>query len=104
MSSTPTAHTIVDCSRSSAVCLLDGFPISAQHLSYLAHYSYKYFQYVKSLLLFLRKGEPLNLHESSTRTMYIPLGCFISFEPRAIPMSNCDIDYAFPWVGHVQLV
>jgi hypothetical protein len=74
---------------------LDGFPISAQHLSSLAHYSYKYLQYVKSLLRLLRKGEPLDLRRSSARTMYIPLGCFIHFEPSVVPMSNRDIDYAF---------
>jgi hypothetical protein len=74
---------------------LDGFPISAQHFSYLAHYSYKYLQYVKSLLRLVRNGEPLGLRRSSARTMYIPLGCFTHFEPSVAPMSNRDIDYAF---------
>jgi hypothetical protein len=27
--------------------------------------------------------------------MYIPLGCFIHFEPSVVPMSHRDIDYAF---------
>jgi hypothetical protein len=74
---------------------LDGFPIRTQHLSYLAHYSYKYLQYIKSLLHLLRKGESLNLRECSARTMCIPLGCFSYFEPGAVPMSKRDIDYAF---------
>jgi hypothetical protein len=74
---------------------LDGFPISAQHLSSLAHYSYKYLQYVKSLLRLVRNGEPLGLRESAARSMYIPLGCFSHFEPSVVPMSSCDLDYAF---------
>jgi hypothetical protein len=74
---------------------LDGFPLSAQHFSSLAHYSYKYLQYVKSLLRLLRSGEQLNLRKSSARSMYIPLGCFTHFEPSVVPMSSRDIDYAF---------
>jgi hypothetical protein len=74
---------------------LDGFPISAQHLSSLARYSYKYLQYVKSLLRLVRNGEPLGLRESAARSMYIPLGCSSHFEPSVVPMYSRDIDYAF---------
>jgi hypothetical protein len=74
---------------------LDGFPSSAKHLSYLAHYGYKYLQYVKGLLLLLRNGERLQLRESSRRTMSVPLGCFSHFEPGVLPMRDRDIDYAF---------
>ena len=74
---------------------LDGIPTSAKHLSYLAHYSYKYFQYAKGLLSIIRNRERPHIHESTTRTMMIPLGCFAHFEPDVIPMCNRDFDYAF---------
>jgi Glycosyl transferases group 1 len=74
---------------------LDGFPLRAEHLSSLAHYGYKYLQYIKSLLRLLRNGEALDLRRSSARSMYIPLGCFTHFEPGVASMSSRDIDYAF---------
>jgi hypothetical protein len=74
---------------------LDGIPTSAKHLSYLAHYSYKYFQYGRGLFSILRNRERPHIHESSTRTMMIPLGCFADFRPDVIPMCDRDFDYAF---------
>ena len=74
---------------------LDGIPNSAKHLSYLAHYSYKYFQYARGLLSIMRNRERLYIRESATRTMMIPLGCFARFEPDVIPICNRDFDYAF---------
>jgi hypothetical protein len=74
---------------------LDGIPTSAKHLSYLAHYSYKYFQYGNGLLSILRNGERPRLHQSSIRTMMIPLGCFADFQPDVLPMCDRDFDYAF---------
>jgi hypothetical protein len=74
---------------------LNGFPTSTKHLTYLAHYSYKYFQYLNSLLVLLRNGKLPHLRRSLVRTMNVPLGCFTRFEPAAIPMRERDIDYAF---------
>jgi hypothetical protein len=74
---------------------LDGIPTSAKHLSYLAHYSYKYFQYIKGLLSIIGNKELPHIHESTSRTMMIPYGCFADFEPHVIPMCDRDFDYAF---------
>jgi Glycosyl transferases group 1 len=74
---------------------LDGIPTSAKHLSYLAQYSYKYFQYVMGLVSILRNREWPHIHESTTSTMMIPYGCFADFEPDVIPMCDRDLDYAF---------
>jgi hypothetical protein len=74
---------------------LDGFPTSTKHLSFLAHYSYKYLQYLKSLRSIVRKRKRPYLHQAATRTMMIPLGCFADFEPDVIPMCDRDFDYAF---------
>jgi hypothetical protein len=74
---------------------LDGIPTSAKHLSYLAHYCYKYCHYLKGLLSIIGNKELPHLRESTTRTMMVPLGCFAHFEPEVIPMGNRDFDYAF---------
>jgi hypothetical protein len=74
---------------------LDGIPTSAKHLSYLAHYSYKYFQYSKGLFSILRSRERPHLHECRTRTMMIPLGCFADFQPDVIPICDRAFDYVF---------
>jgi Glycosyl transferases group 1 len=74
---------------------LDGIPNSAKHFSYLAHYSYKYFQYAKGLVSIIRNREWPHIHEAATRTMMVPLGCFAHFEPDVIPMCDRDFDFAF---------
>ena len=74
---------------------LEGIPTSAKHLSYLAHYGYKYCQYAKGLLSIVGNKELPHIHKSTTRTMMIPLGCFAHFEPAVIPMGDRDFDYAF---------
>jgi hypothetical protein len=74
---------------------LDGIPTGAKHLSYLAHYTYKYFHYLSGLLSIVGNKELPHIRKSADRTMMIPLGCFAHFEPNVIPMRHRDFDYAF---------